>query len=81
MIRVYSAQTNMARSIRIHINLDICQACQSCSALKICKPRAIMQPDPGESPYLDIERCRDCAVCLNACPFGAIELPNRAQGG
>ncbi|MFZ5857125.1 MAG: 4Fe-4S binding protein [Chloroflexota bacterium] len=64
----------MPRLIRIRINLDLCQACQQCSALKICKPRAIMQPDPGESPYLDIERCRDCGVCMEACPFRAIEL-------
>jgi MinD superfamily P-loop ATPase len=71
----------MAKPIRIRINLELCQACQTCSALKICKPRAIVQPDPGESPYLDIERCRDCGVCLNVCPYGAIELPGRMQEG
>jgi len=64
----------MPRLIRIRINLALCQACQQCSALKICKPHAIMQPDPGESPYLDIERCRDCGVCMEACPFRAIEV-------
>ena len=70
---------DMARIIRIRINLDTCHACQRCMALKICKPRAIVQPDPGESPYLDIERCRDCCVCMDACPFGAIELPGSVQ--
>jgi MinD superfamily P-loop ATPase len=64
----------MPRKIRIRINLDLCQACQHCSALSICKPRAIVQPDPGEPPYLDIERCRDCNVCVQVCPFNAIEL-------
>jgi Fe-S-cluster-containing hydrogenase component 2 len=64
----------MPRLIRIRINFDLCRACEKCSAVKICKPRAIVQPDPGESPYLDIERCRDCNVCIEACPFGAIEL-------
>ena len=42
--------------------------------MKACKPRAIVQPDPGESPYLDIERCRDCGLCIDECPFKAIEL-------
>ncbi|HSQ40508.1 MAG TPA: 4Fe-4S binding protein [Anaerolineales bacterium] len=23
---------------------------------------------------VEIERCRDCAVCMEACPFRAIEL-------
>jgi MinD superfamily P-loop ATPase len=44
----------MSRIIRIRINYDTCQSCATCSALRICKPRAIVQPDPGESPYLDI---------------------------
>jgi len=64
----------MPKPIRIRINYDTCQACEICTAKKVCKPRAIMQPDPGESPYLDIERCLDCNVCIEACPFGAIEL-------
>jgi Fe-S-cluster-containing hydrogenase component 2 len=70
----------MAREIRIRINFDLCQACQVCSAVKACKVRAIIQPDRGEPPYLDIERCRDCNVCIEACPFGAIELLGRTQG-
>ena len=69
----------MPREIRIRINFDLCQACQECSAVKVCKPRAIMQPDPGETPYLDFERCRDCNICLDACPYGAIELITKAQ--
>lgn len=79
MIRLYSAKSSMAKPIRIRINYELCQACEKCSALKICKPRAIVQPDPGESPYLDIERCRDCCVCMEACPFGAIEILGKTQ--
>jgi Fe-S-cluster-containing hydrogenase component 2 len=67
----------MSRPIRIRINFDLCQACQQCSAVRVCKPRAIMQPDPGESPYLDIERCRDCDICMDACPYGAITFINQ----
>ena len=69
----------MPRSIRIRINYDLCQACEACSAIKSCKTRAIVQPDPGESPYLDIERCRDCSICLDFCSFAAIELVNKTQ--
>jgi len=63
----------MAREIRIRINLDNCQACRRCLAVSICKTHAIMQIDPGEPPYVEVERCHDCGSCLEACPLGAIE--------
>ncbi|MEW6030297.1 MAG: 4Fe-4S binding protein [Chloroflexota bacterium] len=25
-------------------------------------------------PYLDIERCYDCRLCIPACPFGAVQV-------
>ncbi|GER78811.1 conserved hypothetical protein [Candidatus Denitrolinea symbiosum] len=66
----------MPRPIRIRINYDKCQSCPAYEAVKSCKTRAIVQPDPDESPYLDIERCRDCSLCVDFCSFAAIELIN-----
>lgn len=64
----------MAREIRLRINDEICHACRRCLAVKVCTVRAIVQIDPDEAPYLDIQRCFDCRLCIGACPFGAIEM-------
>ncbi len=57
----------------VQINPDLCQACPRCTALRVCRMKAIIQIDPGEQPYLDADRCRDCRYCLPACPHGAIQ--------
>lgn len=66
----------MAREIRIQIRSENCQVCQRCLAAEICKVRAIMRIDFDESPYIDIERCYDCRLCISACPFDAIKVIN-----
>lgn len=66
----------MAREIRIHIRPDSCRACRRCLAANVCKVRALVYMDPGEPPYIDIERCYDCSLCITACPFQAIVLNN-----
>jgi Fe-S-cluster-containing hydrogenase component 2 len=58
--------------IPLQINYGRCQACTPCLAADVCRVRAIVQPDPDDSPYLDLERCYDCRLCLPTCPFGAI---------
>jgi MinD superfamily P-loop ATPase len=64
----------MNRTVSLHIDYDLCQACQRCKASQACRLKAILQVDPGEEPYLDVERCRDCRVCIPACPHGAVTL-------
>ncbi len=63
----------MSRMIWLHIDFDLCQACQQCQASRACRLKAIVQVDPGEQPYLEVDRCRDCRVCVPACPFGAVQ--------
>jgi Fe-S-cluster-containing hydrogenase component 2 len=62
----------MLKSVSLHIDLNLCHACQRCQAVLACRTKAIMQPDPGEPPYLDFERCRECQICVPSCPFGAV---------
>ncbi|MFZ5903598.1 MAG: 4Fe-4S binding protein [Chloroflexota bacterium] len=45
-----------------------------CLAADVCKVRAIVSIDLDELPYLDIERCYDCRLCIPACPFGAVQV-------
>lgn len=64
----------MARDIRIQIDDDLCHTCKRCLAAEVCKVKAIMRFDKDEAPFLAIERCYDCRLCVPACPFGAIRM-------
>ena len=54
-----------------------CRACRKCVARDVCRSKAILQIDPGEPPVIDPSKCYGCNVCLTACPFAAIVLPER----
>jgi len=69
----------MAREIRIQINDAICHACTHCLAAEACKVRAIMRIDHDEPPFLAVERCHDCRLCVPVCPFGAITLAGETR--
>ena len=69
----------MFRSVLLHIDPNLCQACQRCAAAKACRTKAIVQIDPARSPYLEADRCRDCWACLPACQFGAVKKLNREE--
>jgi len=64
----------VAREIRIQLQTENCRACRRCLAADVCKVRAIMRIDDDEPPYIDIERCYDCRLCVPACPFGALQV-------
>jgi len=64
----------MARHIRLQIDDSLCHACRRCLAARVCKVRAIVQLDPDDSPYLDLQRCYDCRLCMPACPFEAVVM-------
>ena len=66
----------MAREIRIEIQPESCHACRRCLAADVCKVHALMRMDLDEPPYIDVERCYDCRLCIPACPFEAIVLKN-----
>jgi MinD superfamily P-loop ATPase len=56
---------------------DLCNACGKCLARKVCRTKAILQIDPGEPPFIDVNRCYGCLACIPACPQGAIQLNER----
>jgi len=54
------------------VDEDRCYACRRCAARAECPVKAIVAIDPGESPFIDGNRCRGCLVCVPACPHRAI---------
>jgi Fe-S-cluster-containing hydrogenase component 2 len=64
----------LARLVRLQIIDERCRVCRRCLAAEACKVRAIVRLDRDEAPYLDVQRCYDCRLCLPACPFEAIVL-------
>jgi len=71
---VLDCEDFVAREIRIQMQTENCRACRCCLAAEVCKVRAIMRIDLDELPYIDIERCYDCRLCIPACPFGALRV-------
>ena len=64
----------MAREIKISIQDGMCGLCPKCLAAQACKIRAIVRYDRDEAPYLDVQRCYDCRLCLPACPYDALTI-------
>jgi MinD superfamily P-loop ATPase len=62
----------MKRKNSVQIDPELCRACPRCQASKVCRMKVIVQLDPGEQPYFEGERCRDCQTCIPACPYGAV---------
>ena len=54
-----------------------CQTCRQCLARKTCRLKALVQFEASELPYIDRELCRGCLVCVEECPFQAIQVESR----
>jgi len=54
------------------VDVGRCQACRKCAARNVCRVKAIVTIDPGESPFIDGSLCYGCLVCVPACPHEAI---------
>jgi Fe-S-cluster-containing hydrogenase component 2 len=57
-----------------YLDAELCQCCDKCAARAVCRSKALVQLDRGDSPFVDASRCYGCDLCVPACPFGAIQL-------
>ena len=48
-----------------------CKSCGECPALAICPYSAIYLQEGLAN--IDLLKCRNCGLCVNACPYGAIK--------
>ncbi len=54
------------------LDTTICKRCKLCLPEKTCPQKAI-QRKSGGTPHIDPSSCNNCARCIQACPFGAIQ--------
>ncbi len=50
-----------------------CRNCRRCLAQKVCTLKALVRIDRDEPPFVDVHRCHNCRVCVQECPFAAIQ--------
>ena len=56
----------------LYIEVTACRTCDTCSARRACKTRAIQQLERGDLPMVESDRCLGCLLCIPACPHGAV---------
>jgi Fe-S-cluster-containing hydrogenase component 2 len=52
----------------------ICLNCKDPSCMRACRRGAITKDTETGWVVIDKEKCNDCALCIAACPFSAINL-------
>lgn len=63
----------------VRIDATACDRSPACPARRVCPKGAIVPvsggPYPGSQGYsIDTDKCSGCAVCVRACPGGAVQL-------
>jgi Fe-S-cluster-containing hydrogenase component 2 len=57
----------------VKVNKEKCPADHWCVGIKACPEKAISQEDKDKHPVVDCYRCIKCNICIDLCPYGAIE--------
>lgn len=56
------------------VDAEKCRACRRCLARQACRVKALIQFEAHELPYVDQALCRGCLICMQECPFKAIDV-------
>jgi len=51
-----------------------CRHCEDAPCVRVCPSGALSRPDDAAPVVVRQEKCIGCAYCVQACPFGVIQL-------
>ena len=70
-------QSIVETTLLYRVDRNVCKRCEPCPAISICPQHAIQVVDIY--PNIDISVCRNCKLCITACPFGAIKYGEKVK--
>jgi Fe-S-cluster-containing hydrogenase component 2 len=57
----------------VTLNYNKCDSAPTCVGARVCPTNAITYDFSAGKPVVDKALCVDCNVCVQYCPYGAIE--------
>ena len=70
-----SIESYGSRSVPVH-----CSHCEEAACLLACPTGAISRGGQGYPVLVDDQRCIGCKMCVQACPFGVINVKPSGEG-
>jgi carbon-monoxide dehydrogenase iron sulfur subunit len=58
-----------------------CRHCDDAPCVRVCPSGALQRSNPDSPVLVAQERCIGCAFCVEACPFGVIQVTGSAVPG
>jgi Fe-S-cluster-containing dehydrogenase component len=71
-------QISSDSTVRVEFAVRLCRHCDNPPCADVCPTQAIAKRSDG-IVLLESELCTGCRLCLEACPFGAIEVDPEKQ--
>lgn len=56
-----------------------CRQCADAPCIEICPTKALSRADAGSPVVIDHDLCVGCQWCVLACPFGVIQMDDKAK--